>query len=133
MSDYKPDLRPFDPTHAIEYGEWGVHCVVCGAMLSGALRDPCSKADKGMGKCFDVSGEGLYQHEIGNANCQEGWCSGGGGFPHPCRCGGLIHADFGDEDWDDYWLYRKCDRCGADFEAAGKESSKLQESDISGI
>lgn len=61
---------------------------------------------------FDVSGEGLYQHEIGNADCCEGWCDGST-YPKPCPCGGLIHADFGDENYDgDYWLHTKCDRCG---------------------
>lgn len=61
---------------------------------------------------IDVSGEGLYQHEVGNAECEEGWC--GNNLPKPCPCGGLIHADFGDENYDcDYWLYYKCDRCGS--------------------
>ena len=68
-------------------------------------------------KTFDVSGEGLYQHEIGNSNCSVGWCTSGDGFPKRCKCGGLIHADFGDEDSDcDYWLYKKCDKCGEDYE-----------------
>lgn len=60
-------------------------------------------------------GEGLYQHEVGNEECCEGWC--GGGYPLHCKCGGLIHADFGDEDYDcNYWLYKKCDKCGDDYE-----------------
>ena len=68
-------------------------------------------------KSFDVSGEGLYQHESGNKNCREGWCDGIHGFPCPCKCGGLIHADFGDEDSDcNYWLHKKCDNCGENFE-----------------
>lgn len=62
---------------------------------------------------FDVSGEGLYQHEIGDEACCEGWCAGrSGAYPKPCACGGLIHADFGDENEDGYWLYTKCDKCG---------------------
>ena len=63
---------------------------------------------------IDVSGEGLYRHEVGDRKCGEGWC--GRDYPRPCVCGGLIHADFGDEDRDcNYWLYLKCDRCGDDW------------------
>lgn len=52
------------------------------------------------------------EHEIGNYNCEIGWC-GTDGYPKKCSCGGLIHAEFGDDNWDgDYWLYTKCDRCG---------------------
>ena len=74
-----------------------------------------------MDKTFDVSGEGLYQHKIGNKNCNEGYCDGLGGqhsgYPCQCQCGGLIHADFGDYDsYDSYWLYKKCDKCGDNFE-----------------
>ena len=64
---------------------------------------------------IDVSGEGIYWHQVGNADCREGWCLGidGNGWPYPCKCGGLIHADFGDENASgDYWIHRKCDRCG---------------------
>jgi len=54
-----------------------------------------------------------YKHEIGNAKCECGWCDGGDNYPKKCECGGLIHADFGDEDSDcNYWLYTKCDKCG---------------------
>lgn len=61
---------------------------------------------------IDLSGEGMYAHKIGDINCREGWCGPGDGFPKPCKCGGLIHADFGDEDMDcNYWLYERCDRC----------------------
>jgi len=64
-------------------------------------------------KHIDVSGEGVYQHEIGDSDCCEGWCGGGFSYPRQCECGGLIHADFGDENSDcDYWLYTKCDKCG---------------------
>lgn len=65
---------------------------------------------------FDVSGEGICQHEVGNENCKQGWC-GGYNFPRKCKCGGLVHADFGDDDYDcEYWRYRKCDKCGDEFE-----------------
>jgi len=53
------------------------------------------------------------KHEVGNKDCIEGWC--GGNYPRKCeKCGkGLVHADFGDENFDGgYWLYTKCDVCG---------------------
>ena len=54
-----------------------------------------------------------YNHVIGNKKCNEGWCNKGSHYPIKCECGGLIHADFGDENRDgDYWLYTKCDKCG---------------------
>lgn len=54
-----------------------------------------------------------YSHVIGNKKCNEGWCNKGSHYPIECECGGLIHADFGDENRDgDYWLYTKCDKCG---------------------
>jgi len=53
-----------------------------------------------------------YQHEVGNENCEEGWCERDT-YPKKCKCGGLIHADFGDENSDcNYWLYTECDKCG---------------------
>jgi hypothetical protein len=65
-----------------------------------------------MATSIDVSGEGLYKHIVGNENCTEGWCASLE-YPKKCKCGGLIHADFGDEDSDcNYWLYTKCDKCG---------------------
>lgn len=48
------------------------------------------------------------QHPIGDQACDECWS----GYPKPCGCGGLVHATFGDEDYDGYWLYTKCDQCG---------------------
>ena len=61
------------------------------------------------------------KHIVGNKNCTEGWCDGGedGEYPCLCRCGGLIHAEFGDEDHDmSYWLFRKCDKCDDEWEFA---------------
>lgn len=64
---------------------------------------------------FDVSGERLYEHGIGDSNCETGWCDTDY-YPTPCEqdgCSGLVHADFGDENVNgDHWLYTKCDRCG---------------------
>ena len=62
-------------------------------------------------------GEYDEPHSAGDAECGIGWCSGSGwSYPHPCEregCSGLVHAEFGDEDWDcNYWLYTKCDVCG---------------------
>lgn len=68
-------------------------------------------------------------HAVGNQKCDECWP----GYPKPCdaftfskvvaagfpvdgaarvACPGLIHASFGDEMQDGYWLYTKCDVCG---------------------
>jgi hypothetical protein len=56
-------------------------------------------------------------HAVGNQKCDECWP----GYPKPCDnlthagtgvCPGLIHASFGDEMEDGYWLYTKCDVCG---------------------
>lgn len=50
------------------------------------------------------------EHIIGNKECKADWC--GSEYPklHE-NCGGLIHAAFGDEFGDDYWLFTKCDKC----------------------
>lgn len=53
-------------------------------------------------------------HEIGNPKCTQCWS----GYPRPCACGGLIHATFGDEMYEGYWLYYRCDMCGTDYEVA---------------
>lgn len=59
---------------------------------------------------FKIDG---VEHEIGDKECSDCWS----GYPKPCKCGGLIHAEFGDENYDmDYWLYYKCDLCGDDYE-----------------
>lgn len=55
-------------------------------------------------------GDSSDLHKVGDAECGEGWC--GSSYPMPCKCGGLIHANFGDEDYDGYWLYKMCDKCG---------------------
>lgn len=52
-------------------------------------------------------------HIEGDKKCPYCWS----GFPQKCKCGGLIHAAFGDENYDgDYWLAWKCDKCGYDCE-----------------
>jgi hypothetical protein len=58
-------------------------------------------------------GDVQYNHEVDNLDCQECWS----GYPKPCKCGGLIHAQFGDENLDgDYWLFKHCDKCGDSYE-----------------
>ena len=60
--------------------------------------------------------EDFSDHIIGNIKCKEGWCGELTGYPIKCKCGGLIHAEFGDENYDgDYWLYLRCDKCGESY------------------
>jgi len=64
---------------------------------------------------FITFGESDQPHLVGEKTCTVDWCDGGSstGYPKLCECGGLIHAEFGDENYDcDYWLYTKCDKCG---------------------
>ena len=56
-------------------------------------------------------GEKLCDHEIGNLKCPECF-----DMPKPCVCGGLVHNEFGDENWDGCWTYKFCDKCGEDWE-----------------
>ena len=54
-------------------------------------------------------GDSSDEHKIGDMGCSECWRD----YPKLCECKGLIHASFGDENYDgDYWLYTKCDKCG---------------------
>lgn len=58
---------------------------------------------------FNFGEFGGTDHRAGDPNCEDCWI----GYPQRCHCGGLIHSNFGDEDWDgDYWLETKCDKCG---------------------
>ena len=55
----------------------------------------------------------LIKHKIINDICDECWS----GYPQECACGGMIHAEFGDENRNgDYWLEKECDRCGLKYE-----------------
>lgn len=52
-------------------------------------------------------------HSVGKSECRSGWC--GLEYPKSCQrseCDGLVHANFGDEDTEGYWLYTACDKCG---------------------
>ena len=52
-------------------------------------------------------------HESGDHTFCPGCWSG---YPKKCECGGVVHAEFGDEDQDsDYWLSYACDKCGYDY------------------
>lgn len=52
------------------------------------------------------------EHVVGDKECSVGWCCTSG-YPEPCECDGLIHAEFGDEDYDcNYSINTKCDKCG---------------------
>ena len=70
---------------------------------------------------FKIDGD---DHRIGDDGCQECWC----GYPKKCVCGGLVHAAFGDENSDgDYWLYKKCDQCGGDYEEVDQSIQRYEE------
>lgn len=67
-------------------------------------------------RTFYVTGEGIWEHTVGDVGCIGGWCQPSTGYPRRCPCGGLIHADFGDEEVsgedESFWLHTKCDQCG---------------------
>jgi hypothetical protein len=49
-------------------------------------------------------------HEANNLKCSACWP----GYPVRCKCGGLIHAAYGDEDYDgDFYLVTLCSKCGS--------------------
>lgn len=55
-------------------------------------------------------GDSGDRHAIGDPECAECWGLYPTQCPH-CRVG-LMHASFGDENYDgDYWLYTRCDKC----------------------
>ena len=63
-------------------------------------------------KIFHIDDAIKYNHQVGDTKCPECWSE----YPCACECGGLIHAQFGDENYDgDYWLDRQCDKCGDDY------------------
>lgn len=75
------------------------------------LRIKAIRAPKPKGKLgrpfatFEVNG---YDHQKNNPECPACWR----GFPVPCECGGLIHAEFGDENANgDYYLIYRCSKC----------------------
>lgn len=51
---------------------------------------------------------GNSKHQIGQPSCDE--CLSG--YPRKCRCGGMIHAEFGVQNSPSKYL---CDKCGDRF------------------
>lgn len=55
-----------------------------------------------------------WEHYVGREDCPGCWSDA---WPVSCEtegCGGLVHAEFEDENYDgDYWLSYRCDRCGS--------------------
>ena len=56
------------------------------------------------------------EHIPGDENCKADWC-GNQGYPLRCKCGSLIHADYGDFNPGGP-QFRRCDRCGNHYEEA---------------
>ena len=54
-------------------------------------------------------------HTTGDTGCNVSFC-GDGVYPKPCNCGGLIHCEFIDEDWDGCITRKECDTCGYEEE-----------------
>lgn len=50
-------------------------------------------------------------HDVGDSSCRFCWES----FPRECDCGGLVHGQFLEEDYDGYYLIYKCDKCEYDY------------------
>ncbi len=74
-----------------------------------------------MSDTITIDPQGGEPHIVGDTDCDAGWC-GMYDYPKPCpNCGGLIHADFGEEygpDNEYYYVLTKCDKCGLnEFEA----------------
>jgi hypothetical protein len=50
-----------------------------------------------------------FEHDVGDTKCSSCWIY----YPELCSCGGLIHADFGEENEDmEYCIFTQCDKCG---------------------
>jgi hypothetical protein len=63
-----------------------------------------------------IFGNPEVAHHASNLNCHEGWC-GAPGWPAPCQCGGVIHADLVDDDFTPGWLSWLCDQCSTQARA----------------
>jgi hypothetical protein len=51
-----------------------------------------------------------YEHVVGDSSCRACWSYEIG--PHDCEIEGCLeHDQFGDENWDGYWLYHLGDLC----------------------
>lgn len=55
-----------------------------------------------------ITMEGV-EHKIDDIECENCF-----NCPTKCKCGGLIHTQFGVEDRkSNYWLFYKCDKCNS--------------------
>jgi len=55
--------------------------------------------------------EGVWtDHKNGDERCPACWPH----YPVKCACGGLVHAEYGDDTDNGYWLAKHCDKCGLD-------------------
>ena len=71
-----------------------------------------------MGTIFIV---GNSEHTPDDKRC----CECTKGFPSSCVCGGLIHAEFVKETWDNQNVFNyKCDKCADKFKFVGQLKSK---------
>lgn len=63
---------------------------------------------------IDIDDRMLHEHESEGTDCPTCWPE----YPRTCTqegCDGLVHAEFGDESWDDYWLFYRCLKCRSDY------------------
>ncbi len=64
---------------------------------------------------------GKSEHSKDDFRCEE--CMRG--FPAKCVCGGLIHAEFEKETWDDHKIINyKCDKCADKFKFVAQLKGK---------
>lgn len=60
-----------------------------------------------------------FVHAEGDRRCLECWA----GYPKKCQCGGLIHAQFIKERWEELNVQCACDACGPEFKYEKKRKS----------
>lgn len=61
------------------------------------------------------------EHTVGDRRCCECWR----GYPVKCVCGGLVHAQFISENWQNILnLVYSCDSCGDNFQFPGQRGPK---------
>ena len=71
----------------------------------------CDRGDVNSRNQFS-SDDDFSKHDIDNLDCNECW----DGYPRQCKCGGLIHQEFLDEDWDSVYFRYRCNKCWDDYE-----------------
>lgn len=61
------------------------------------------------------------EHTVGDHRCVECWK----GYPVKCICGGLVHAQFISESWqNELNLTYSCDACGDKFQFPGQKAKR---------